>query len=48
MKAGDVFGAAYLIGFFDSVEEMNRVYDEYAGHQGLQATADSWKLTKAP
>jgi hypothetical protein len=46
VKAGDVFGAAYLIGFFDSVADMERVYDRYAGHRGLRATADGWKLTR--
>lgn len=48
VKAGDVFGAAYVVGFFDSVEEMHKVYDEYAGHAGLQASAEGWRLTKAP
>lgn len=48
VQPGDVFGAAYVVGFFDSVEEMVRVYDEYAGHQGLRATDQGWKLTKTP
>jgi hypothetical protein len=48
VKAGDSFGAAFVVGFFDSVEEMHRVYDEYAGHQGLQVTDKGWKLTKTP
>jgi hypothetical protein len=26
--AGDSFGAAYIIGWFDDIEEMNRVCDE--------------------
>ena len=46
VKAGDSFSAAFVVGFFDSVEEMNKVYDEYAGHTGLEATAAGWKLTK--
>lgn len=48
VKAGDVFGAAYVIGFFDSIDEMNRVYDEHAGHQGLEASEKGWKLMKKP
>lgn len=48
VKAGESFGAAYVVGFFDSVEEMNRVYDEHAGHRGLTADATGWKLTKGP
>jgi hypothetical protein len=48
VKEGGVFGAAYIVGFFDSVADMERVYDKYAGHQGLTATADGWKLTRTP
>jgi hypothetical protein len=48
VKAGDVFGAAFIVGYFDSIEEMERVYDEYAGHRGLTATKSGWKLTKRP
>jgi hypothetical protein len=48
VKAGDVFGAAYAVGFFDSVEEMNRVYDELAGHRGLSVSETGWKLTREP
>jgi hypothetical protein len=48
VKAGESFGAAFVVGFFDSVEEMNRVYDEYAGHNGLEVTAKGWKLTRTP
>ncbi len=48
VKAGDVFGAAFVVGYFDSVEEMEKVYDEYAGNQGLEATEKGWKLTKTP
>lgn len=48
VKAGESFGAAYIVGYFDSIEEMEKVYDEFAGHQGLEATEKGWKLTKAP
>lgn len=48
VKPGDVFGAAYIVGYFDSVAEMQSVYDEYAGHQGLSATPQGWKLTRRP
>lgn len=44
VKAGGTFGAAFVVGFFDSVAEMERVYDEHAGHQGLEATKDGWRL----
>jgi hypothetical protein len=46
VKAGESFGAAFVVGFFDSIEEMEKVYDEYAGHQGLEVSANGWKLLK--
>jgi hypothetical protein len=48
VKAGDTFGAAFIVGYFDSIEEMEKVYDEYAGHRGLTASESGWKLTKRP
>ena len=35
MLAGGVFGAAYAIGWFDSVEEMAAVADRYHGKRGI-------------
>jgi hypothetical protein len=35
-----------VVGFFDSVEEMERVYDRYAGNNFLEADERGWKLTK--
>lgn len=46
IKAGESFSAAFVVGFFDSVEEMHTVYDQYAGHTGLEAGPGEWKLTK--
>jgi hypothetical protein len=46
IKAGETFSAAFVVGYFDSIEEMNAVYDRYAGHTALQANADGWKLLK--
>ena len=31
VKAGETFGAAYCIGWFDDIPEMQRVYDQYKG-----------------
>jgi hypothetical protein len=45
IKAGESFSAAFVVGFFDSIEEMHRVYDEHSGHTGLEVTANGWKLT---
>src|SRR5262249_6636235 len=36
IKAGETFGAAFVVGYFDSIDEMNAVYDRYAGHTGLE------------
>jgi hypothetical protein len=48
VKAGESFGAAFIVGYFDSIEEMEKVYDEYAGNQGLEVSEKGWKLTKKP
>lgn len=44
VKAGESFSAAFLVGFFDSIEEMERVYDEHKGHSGLEVDARGWRL----
>lgn len=46
VKAGEFFRAAFLVGYFDSIEEMHQVYDRYAGHTGLVINKDGWKLVK--
>ena len=48
IKAGESFGAAYIVGWFDSIAEMEQVYDQYRDHSGLEVTAGGWKLTAAP
>ena len=32
---------------YDSIAEMERVYDQYAGSTGLEVKADGWKLLKS-
>lgn len=44
VKAGESFSAAFIVGYFDSIEEMERVYDEHKGHSGLEVSASGWKL----
>ena len=46
IKAGESFSAAFIVGFFDSIDEMHLVYDQYAGHTGLTVDDDDWKLTR--
>ena len=46
IKAGGCFSAAFIVGYFDSIEEMERVYDQYCGHSGLAVNESGWKLLK--
>jgi len=46
IKAGESFSAAFIVGFFDSIEEMEKVYDAHAVHTGLEADTKRWKLIK--
>lgn len=47
IKEGESFGAAYIVGYFDSIDEMNAVYDRYKGHSGLVADETGWRLAKS-
>src|SRR4051812_2911489 len=44
IKAGESFGAAFIVGYFDSIEEMNQTYDQYKGATSLEASDSAWKL----
>lgn len=46
IRAGGSFSAAFIVGFFDSIDEMHQVYDQHAGHTGLSISGTEWKLTK--
>ena len=46
IKSGETFGAAFIVGYFDSIDEMNAVYDRYAGHTGLEVDEKGWRLTR--
>ena len=46
IKAGESFSAAFVVGFFDSQDEMHTTYDHFAGHTGLEASENGWKLLK--
>ncbi len=48
IKAGQSFGAAYVIGYFDSIEEMMAVYDQYKGHSGLEVNEHGWSFSPIP
>lgn len=36
VSEGEVFAAAYIIGFFDSIQEMQEVYDKYRGWDAIE------------
>lgn len=44
VQPGGSFSAAFVVGYFDSVEEMQQVYDQYKGHTALEASESGWKL----
>jgi hypothetical protein len=46
IRAGESFSAAFIVGYFDSIDEMQHVYDQYKGHTRLEASPDGWKLLK--
>ena len=46
VKAGESFSAAHIVGYFDDIEAMHKVYDTYKGHTGLTADKAGWRLVK--
>ncbi len=46
VKAGESFSAAHVVGWFDTIEEMHKVYDRYKGHTALSADQSGWRLVK--
>ncbi|MBM3992755.1 MAG: hypothetical protein FJ303_01140 [Planctomycetes bacterium] len=44
VKAGETFGAAYLVGYFDDVASMGREYDRYKGSRRIEISAKTWTL----
>jgi hypothetical protein len=45
IRPGESFSAAFIVGFFDTIGEMEEVYDRYAGNASLDADAAGWLLT---
>jgi hypothetical protein len=46
VKAGDSFSAAHIVGYFDTIADMHKVYDRYKGHTALSADKAGWRLLK--
>lgn len=44
IRAGGSFSAAFIVGYFDSIEEMNAVYDRYKGATKVHSDAQGWSL----
>jgi len=44
-RKGDQIRAAYLIGYFESLEEMERTYDREMGPDGIELEPDAWRFT---
>jgi hypothetical protein len=47
VKAGETFGAAYVVGFFDDVPQMERIYDRYRGTRRIDVSAKGFQLQGA-
>src|SRR5262245_8692996 len=46
IKAGETFGAAYVVGYFDDVPDMERTFDRYRGAVGIALGNGTFKLKK--
>lgn len=46
VKAGDSFSAAHIVGYFDTIDDMHKVYDRHKGHTALTADASGWRLVR--
>jgi hypothetical protein len=44
VKAGESFGAAYLVGWFDDVAQMEKAYDRYKGKRAIVVQKDKFRL----
>ena len=44
IRPGQSFSAAFIVGFFDSIDEMNEVYDRHAGKTALEVDSRGWSL----
>ena len=44
IKAGESFSNTFIVGFFDSIEEMHAVNERYKGHTALIADTSGWRL----
>jgi len=45
IRAGESFRAAFIVGYFDSLDDMHAVYDAHRGATRLTVTPEAWKLS---
>jgi hypothetical protein len=48
VKAGETFGAAYIVGFFDDIPAMEKVYDQYKGVRSFKIENGALKVAVQP
>jgi hypothetical protein len=46
VKAGESFSAAHIVGYFDAIEDMHKVYERNKGHTALAVDKAGWRLVK--
>lgn len=46
VKAGETFGSAYIVGYFDSIEDMHKVYDRYKGVRSIAIKGKEYQFVK--
>ncbi len=46
VKAGESFSAAHIVGYFDTINDMHKVYDRHKGHTALSADTSGWRLVR--
>jgi hypothetical protein len=44
IKAGETFGAAYVVGYFDDIKAMETTYDRYKGAGFVDVEGKKWRL----
>jgi len=44
VRAGESFGAAYIVGYFDDVPAMDRAYDRHQGAKRIEVSKENWQL----
>jgi len=45
-KAGQSFSAAHIVGYFDTIDQMHAVYQQYKGYTTLTADQSGWRPLK--